>query len=254
MIGHRDIDFLRLDSREDRPCSPFNKKINELSRMHPLIAFTWKFVLAPIWLLFVLSRPRIVIKNVNREIFKVSRIGNFSPFCLRSKSQFIHYSLSRVITLDIKRIRRQGKEFKVLRNELNKAEKNGYTIDWFEGSDGVDFLEDMNSRYRERDWRGEYLKDPDPGNIHLIVGAAKNQKNEIVGVSAIWISGPYTSHFYYFGLEKHSIRWILTEKLIERAFNSGATVFHTDNLMDVTSGSYIFQKALGYQTVRLRFR
>lgn len=49
------------------------------------------------------------------------------------------------------------------------------------------------------------------------------------------------------------MRWLVTESLIEDAFKQGVSIFHTDNLLDVSSGTYIFQKAMGYETVRLSF-
>jgi hypothetical protein len=81
-----------------------------------------------------------------------------------------------------------------------------------------------------------------------------NEQSEIVAVSAAWISVNYAFNFYYFSIEKHNFRWMVTEKLIQYAFGEGVLVFHTDNLMDTSVGSYEFQKALGYKTVRLRFK
>jgi hypothetical protein len=42
--------------------------------------------------------------------------------------------------------------------------------------------------------------------------------------------------------------------MVEYAYSQGVINFHTDNLLDVSIGSYVFQKAMGYQTVRLRFK
>jgi hypothetical protein len=248
----REGDFFKLDDEETKPFSWINKKINELSKIKPLVAFFWKLILAPIWLLFVKTLPKVTIKNVNKKVHSFSINTDVDRYCIRSKWPFIYYSLARVIILDENRISRRGKKFKVLRNEINKARNLGYQIHLLHDGDGIDFLRQVHLRYRGGNFARDYLKQGDLEGSKLVVGVARNIHQELVGVSAIWISGSYASNFYYYGVEKQHIRWMLPETLIEAAFNLGVEVFQTDNLMDISAKTDVFQKALGYKTVRLR--
>lgn len=247
-------DFFKIDQSNAKSFSLINKKINELSKMKPLVAFFWKLILAPIWALFVKTLPKVTIKNVNKKVHSFSTNTDVDRYCIRSKWPFIYYSLARVIILDENRISKSGKEFKVLRNEINKARNLGYQIHLLQDSDGIDFLGQVHLKYRGRNWERDYLKNRGLEGIKLVVGVAKNLNLEIVGVSAIWISGSYASNFYYYGVEKRHVRWILPEALIEAAFNLGVEVFQTDNLMDISAKTDVFQKALGHKTVRLSMK
>ena len=247
-------DFFRLDGTETKPFSVINKKINELSRMKPHVAFIYKLLLAPVWLTFVSTLPKVIVKNVNKKVHSFSMNGALDRYCLRSKSPFIYYSLSRVILLNEERIRRRGREFKVVRNEINKAEKMGYQTLLLQDSDGIDILENFHLRYRGRNWESDYLKDRELEGIKLVVAVARNIHQELVGISAMYISGSYASNFYYYSVEKQYVRWMLSEALIEAAFNLGVEVLQTDNLMDVSKKASVFQKDLGYETVRLRMK
>jgi hypothetical protein len=151
------------------------------------------------------------------------------------------------------RINKAGSDWQVLRTELNKASKIGYTTTLYEDEEAVSFLDELFLKHQRRNFRNESGFDGDLADLRLIVCAGCNKEDEIVAVSAAWISTSYAVLFYYFSTEKRQIRWLVNEELIQAAYRRGVRVFLTDNLMDTPTGSYIYQRQCGYQTVRLRF-
>ena len=213
----------------------------------------WKLLLAPIWFSHVVSRRKIKVRNINQRIHSFRKSSSYDPFCLRSKFPFIHNSLARVIILNEARINRAGSDWKVLRNELNKAIKIGYTTTLHVDAEAVSLLDELFLKHQVRNFRNESGFSGDFEDLHLIVCVGRNKEDDIVAVSAAWVSTSYAVLFYYFSIEKRQIRWLVNEELIQAAYKRGVRVFQTDNLMDTSTGSYIYQQKCGYQTVRLRF-
>jgi len=248
-----DHDFTRLDYRSLETFSGIQRKVNELSHMNVLVALMWKLLLAPPWLSHVVSRPKIKVRNVNQRIHSFRKSSSYDPFCLRTKFPFIFNSLARVIILNETRIQRAGSDWQVLRNELNKAGKIGYTTTLYEDEKAVSLLDELFVKHQRRNFRNESGFAGELEDLRLIVCAGRNKENEIIAVSAAWVSSSYAVLFYYFSTEKRQIRWLVNEELIQAAYRRGVRVFQTDNLLDTSTGSYIYQQKCGYQTMRLRF-
>jgi hypothetical protein len=221
--------------------------------MPVLAAIFWKLLLAPFWIVHVITRPKIRVKQVNPKIhfFRIS--SSYDPFCLRARFPFIFNSLARVIELTETRINRAGSDWQVLRNELSKASKLGYSTKLYEDEAAISLLDELYLKHKERNFRNESGFSGDLEAMHLIVCAGRNKEEEVVAVSAAWVSESYAVMFYYFSTEKRQIRWLVNENLIQTTYKRGVRIFQTDNLMDTSTGSYIFQKKFGYRTVRLRF-
>lgn len=247
-----DHDFTRLDFRSKEAFSGIQRKINELSHMSVLVALMWKLLLAPLWLSHAVSRPKIKVRNVNKRIHSFLKSSVYDPFCIRTIFPFIYNSLARVVILNETRINRAGSDWQVLRNELNKASKLGYTTTLYEDEEAVSLLDELFLNHQRRSFRNESRYSGDLEDMHLIVCAGRNKEDDIIAVSAAWVSASYAILIYYFSIEKLQIRWLVNEELIQAAYKRGVRVFHTDNLLDTPTGSYIYQQKCGYQTVRLR--
>ena len=201
----------------------------------------------------MISKPKVQVRKVNKKIYSFLKFSIYEPFGLRAKFPFIYNSLARVVILNETRINRAGTDWQVLRNELNKASKLGYTTTLYEDEEAVSLLDELFLKYQGRSFQNEsgfsgYLED-----MHLIVCAGRNKEDDIIAVSAVWVSTSYAVLIYYFSIEKRQIRWLVNEELIQAAYKRGVRVFHTDNLLDTSTGSYIYQQKCGYETVRLRF-
>jgi hypothetical protein len=144
-------------------------------------------------------------------------------------------------------------QFEVTRYELNKASTIGYTTTLYEDAEAVSLLDELFLKHQVRNFRNESGFSGDLEDLHLFVCAGRNKEDEIVAVSAAWVSTSYAVLFYYFSTEKRQIRWLVNGDLIQAAYKRGVRVFQTDNLMDTSTGSYIFQQKCGYETMRLRF-
>ena len=221
--------------------------------MTVLVAFIWKCLLTLPWLLHVLSGPKIGLKNINKKIHFFRKSASSDPFCLRARSPFVFNSLARVILLTERRILRVGSEWRSLRNELNSTRSLGYGVKIYKDYEAVSLLDQLFILHQKRNFRVESGFSGDLEGIGLIVCAGSNSKGEVVAVSAAWVSATYAINFYYFSTENYQIRWLVNEELIQAAYKRGVKVFQTDNLMDTSTGSYIYQKQCGYQTVRLKF-
>jgi lysylphosphatidylglycerol synthetase-like protein (DUF2156 family) len=180
------------------------------------------------------------------------RINN-NPFCLRTQIPIVFDSLARVIILDEQRINKKGQRYQNLRNELNKAIKLGYTTKIFQGDSATAMLDKFYQITKNRNWRNDTRYFCSKNEYNIFACAVFNSKNEIIAMNAVLVSNSYAYVFYYYSIEKKNIRWLLTEHLIEHVYNQGVKVFHTDNLLDVSTGSFVFQEEMGYKTVRLKF-
>jgi len=247
-------DFLRLDKPEIVPFSYLQTIINELASMHPVRALVCKVLLSPLWFTFSYSLPLIRVKEVDARIRKLRNNSWKNKLCIRSQVPFVFDSLARVIVLDEQRVDKRGHNYKVLRNELNKSLNRGYKTEIFQGQVAMKILDDFSSSRGRRNWRNETRLDLAVGDIRLAVCAGFNSSGEIISVGAMWVSQSYAYLFFYDSVEKLQIRWLLIESLIEFAYGVGVILFHTDNLMDTSTGSYVFQNSLGYTTARLSFR
>jgi hypothetical protein len=246
--------FLRIDKKDVKVESILQKKLTELSIMNPINSFFWKLILSPLYFLYSFRVPKLELKGVTSEIRALRISKMVSPLCIRTRFLFIFDSLARVIILDEKRIHKRGQRFQILRNEINKAKNLMYTTEVFQGESAIDILDSYCLKGKGRNWRNEsrYMIGEDECNLFVCAGF--NMNKEIIAVNATLVSNSYAYMFFYSGKEKRNIRWLITERIIEYAFSKGVFIFHTDNLLDVSTGSYIFQKALGYETVRLRFK
>jgi hypothetical protein len=247
-------DFLRIDKAGTEFHSFVHKKINQLFKINPIFGLFWKLFFAPRWIIFSYRQPKIIIKNTNYKIHRFLVKFPNGPFCIRARVPFVYYSLSRIVYLDRARISKHGEKYRKLRGEINKAERNGFNCEIFQNSEAIKVLDEMHQKSGFRNWRDVTRIQDNFDSVNLVVGACMNQKLDIVAVSAVWLSGTYSFNFYYYATEKKYVRWLLTERLIEDMFCRDVLVFHTDNLMDLSVGSYAFQKNLGYETVRLKFR
>jgi hypothetical protein len=246
--------FLRIDKKDIKVDSFLQKNLTELSIKNPINSFFWKLILSPLYLLHSFRAPKLELKGVNSEI-RVLRINKMvDAFCIRTRFLFVFDSLARVIILDEKRINKRGQRFQILRNEINKAKKLMYTTEVFQGELAMEILDSFYLMGRGRNWRNQSRYIFGKHDCKLFVCAGFNMNKDIIAVNATLVSHSYAYMFFYSGLEKRNIRWMITERMIEYAFSQGVTIFHTDNLLDVSTGSYVFQKAMGYQTVRLRFK
>jgi hypothetical protein len=190
---------------------------------------------------------------VNPRIHFFRKSSSIDTFFLRTRIKFIFYSLARVIVLNETRINRTGPDWQILRNELNKARALGYRTKLYEDEAAISLLDELFLKYQRRDFRNESGFSGNLEGVHLIVCVGINKEGNIAVVSAAWVSESYARLFYYFSTEKHHIRWLVTEELIQTAYKLGVRIFQTDNLLDTSTGSYIFQQKCGYKTVRLRF-
>jgi hypothetical protein len=152
------------------------------------------------------------------------------------------------------RIIKKGQRFQILRNELNKAANLGYTTEIFQGEMAIDVLDRFYLTEGGRNWREVSNFRIGKHDCELFVCVGFNSDKEIIGVNATLVSKSYAYTFFYCGIVKQNIRWLITERLIEYLYRIDISLLHTDNLLDVSTGSYIFQKAMGYKTVRLVFK
>jgi hypothetical protein len=249
-----DKDFLRNDKESYIYVSFVNKKLNQLKELNHIHAFFWKLLLTPLYFYYSSKKPVVRVQNLDRKFMRLRINKMVSKFSLRTKTLFGFDSLARIIVLSEKRIIKSGKKYKNLRNEINKANKLGYSVELFGGRSAELILDDFCSKIKFRDWRKELSNSIDHDELHIICCAAFNQRLEIVAVGSILVSSNYAYMQFYAATEKQNVRWLVMENLIETAFKQGVFIFHTDNLLDVSNGSYIFQKEMGYETVRLRFR
>jgi hypothetical protein len=249
----QDRDFLRNDKEGDDYFSFVNKKFNQISEYSFIHSFFWKLLLAPIYFSHSFNQPIVRIANSDKRFLKLRTNKMNSRFSIRTKVLFVFDSLARIIFLDERRVKKSGKSYEVLRNEINKANRLGYSVELFYGRSAKLVLDDFCSKDKLRDWRKELSNSLDYDDFPIICCAGFNQRSEIVAVASILVSSEYAYLHFYSATDKRNVRWLVTENLIEAAFNQGVSIFHTDNLLDVSSGSYIFQKAMGYETARLSF-
>jgi hypothetical protein len=249
-----DKDFLRISNKDDKTSSFLQKKLNNLANMNPIISFFWKLIMSPFYFIHVFRSPKIELKGVNKDIRPLRLNPTVRPLCIRTRFLFIFDSLARVIILDEKRIEKRGQRYQIVRNEINKAKTLGYTTEVFQGELAIDTLDNYFLTGGGRNWRNESRYTISEHEYDLFVCAGFNLDKEIIAVNAALVSNSYAYMFFYSGIEKRNIRWLISERMIEYAYSQGVTNFHTDNLLDVSTGSYVFQKAMGYQTVRLRFK
>ena len=248
-----DRDFLRLDRLEVASFSFFHKLLNQLVTMHPARALLCKVLISPVWFTYSFRQPLVLVNKVDPRIRKLRINSTENNLSVRSQVPFIFDSLARVIILNERRVDKRGRTYSVLRNELHKGSKLGFSCAIFEGPSATKVLDDFYTTSGRRNWRNETRFDKVAEGIRLVASAGLNSSGDIIAVGAMWVSGSYAYVFYYNAVEKLNIRWLVTERLVEFGYSAGVKVFHTDNLMDVSTGSYIFQKSLGYSTVRLRF-
>ena len=252
--GFRDEDFLRIDKKGYKPTSFLQKKLNELPTINPVIAFYLKLILFPAYLIYSRSLPIVKATKISKQIRSLRYSNQFSALCLRTRLFFVFDLMSRVVILDEKRINKRGQTYQNLRNEINKCKALGYTSEIVLGEMAIELLDNYCLTRAGRNWRNEtrYSSGKYDCNIFACVGF--NSDKEISALNAVIFTGPYAYMFFYSGLVKENIRWLITEHAIEFAYNQGVSIFHTDNLLDVSIGSYIFQKEMGYKTVRLKFK
>jgi hypothetical protein len=249
-----DKDFLRISNNDVKSTSYLQKKLNDLPKMNSTIAFIWKLILSPFYFVHSVRSPRLDLMEVNKEIRPLRINPAVSPLCIRTRFSFIFDSLARVIRLNEKRLNKRGRRYQTLRNEINKAKSLGYTTEVFRGELAIDILDNYFLTGGGRNWRNESRYIIGEYECDLFVCAGFNLDKKIIAVNAALVSNSYAYMFFYSGIEKRNIRWLISERMIEYAYSQDVTNFHTDNLLDVSTGSYVFQKAMGYETVRLRFK
>jgi hypothetical protein len=249
----QDKDFLRNDKENYSYISFINRKLNQLKDLNHMHAFFWKLLLTPVYFFYSGKKHVVRVKNVDRKFLRLRINKTASGFCLRTKTLFVFDSLARIIILSEERVSKYGKKYNNVRNEVNKANKLGYSVELFKGRSAELLLDNFCSKTKLRDWRKELSNSLNHDDLPIICCAAFNQRLEIVAVGSILVSSNYAYMHFYSATEKQNVRWLVTESLIETAFEQGIFIFHTDNLLDVSNGSYVFQKAMGYETVRLRF-
>ena len=248
-----DKDFLRIDNLEFNNSSYVQKKLNELAEKSIISGLFWKILISPIFFIHSFRQPKLKLFQVNKEIRRFRSNKKTNSFCVRTKIPFVFDCLARVVILDKKRITKQGQRYQILRNEINKAKKLGYTTEISQGESAEAMLDKFYQVAKKRNWRDESRYIIGKSKCNLFVCTGFNQDKEIIAINASLVSNSYAYMFYYCGIEQKNIRWLLSERAIEYAYNKGVHIFHTDNLLDVSTGSFIFQKALGYKTVRLKF-
>jgi hypothetical protein len=166
---------------------------------------------------------------------------------------FLQYSLSRVVILDSRRIQKIGKENSALRNELNFLFRSGYKARVLKNSLAIKYLDELCSALEIPNWRSSTLVPSEYYDIQLFAAIVENSRGDVVAVSLAFASEDLANNFYYCGLESNSVRWLATESLIEATYGARVKYFRTDNLLDVSIGSYEFQEKMGYATSNLKF-
>jgi hypothetical protein len=249
-----EIDFLRIDKKYDMPNSFLHKKINELPNMNLPASIFWKLIIFPCYLIHSWSAPKITLNAISKDIRTLRIRKNFRPLPLRVRFSLVFYSLARVIVLDERRVNKVGNGYQILRNEINKSIKLGYTTEIYQGEIALEMLDRYCTTVSTRNWRDESKFRIRQYNCDVFVCVGFNSNKEIIAINATLVSNSYANTFFYSAIVKKNIRWLVTERLIEYAYSKGILLLHTDNLLDVSTGSYTFQKAMGYETVRLRFK
>jgi hypothetical protein len=192
-----DRDFLRIDKKDYHSSSFLQKKINEISKMNLLVSLFWRLIISPCYFIYSRSVPRIVLNGVSKDIRKLRFGNNISPFCFRIRFSFIFYSLARVIVLDDMRISKKGQMFLTLRNELNKAEKLGYSTEIFQGEMAIALLDRFCLTGVVRNWREVSNFRIGKHDCELFVCVGFNSDKEVIGVNTTLVSKSYAYNIFY---------------------------------------------------------
>ena len=252
MKAFQESTFLRVDDKNSAK-GPINRLLNSLDSMNFFLSLISKFLLMPFWLILRFQVPTICLKGVSKDITKLIRWPNSNPFCLRIRYRYFGYSLSRIIILNEPRFEKKGKAYSAIRNELNSLFKNGFKSETQKNEDAADSLDSFFALSGKRNWRNIAQVPSSYEDIQLLVTIVESQAGVPVAASAAFVSGCLANNFYYFGVVPNSVRWLATEKLVEEAYSAGVKYFRTDNLLDVSHGSYEFQKKMGYVTCNLKW-
>jgi hypothetical protein len=248
----RESTFLRVDDKSSAK-GPWNRLLNSLDSMNFFLSLISKFLLMPFWLILRFQVPTIYLKGVSKDISKLTRWPNANPFCLRIRYRYFGYSLSRVIILNEFRVEKKGRVYSAIRNELNSLAKRGFKSKALQNDDAAGSLDAFFALSGKRNWRNITQVPSTYEDIQLLATIVENKAGEPIAASAAFVSGCLVNNFYYFGLIPNSVRWLATEKLVEEAYAAGVKYFRTDNLLDVSHGSYEFQKKMGYVTCNLKW-
>jgi hypothetical protein len=119
--------------------------------------------------------------------------------------------LARVVVLTEARILRTGNGLKTLRNEINSSKRLGYVTKIYEGFDAVSILDSLFLKHKKRNFRTESGFTGEFEGIDLVVCAGSDEMNQVIAISAVWVSATYAVIFYYFSIEKCNIRWIVNK-------------------------------------------
>jgi len=248
----RESIFLRVDDKSSTK-GPINRLLNSLHSMNFFLSLISKFLLMPFWLILRFEVPTIYLEDVSKDITKLTRSPNSNPFCLRIRYRYFGYSLSRVIVLNEHRVEKKGRAYSAIRNELNSLSKNGFKSKTLRNEDAADSLDAFFAVSGKQNWRNISRVPSSYEDCQLLATIVENEVGVPVAASAAFVSGCLANNFYYFGVVSNSVRWLACEKLVEEAYSAGVKYFRTDNLLDVSHGSYEFQKKLEYVTCNLKW-
>ena len=226
-------------------------RVNRLDKVTAFSAILLKVFLSYYWIILRSTVPTYSVLQIDSE-FNTLRIWPGSKiFSLRSNLKFFRDSLSRVICLNHRRFTKRGKLYASIRNELNSIKRDGYSIERFQDENAKELCEEIFSGLQSRNWNTSSRFPIDFKRFSLLVVIVRDSFSRPVTINAAWVMGEFAENFYYcspFGAET---RLLATESLVEFCFENGAKFFRTDNLLDLCTDTYNFQRKLHYETCNI---